>query len=315
MAVHPSRARSSSRRRRRRGRRGRPHAALTPRTRRAEVTWSRASSSARARASGRRAGSPRRSATMTRPDLTSRTRLRRGATPAAAPPPSARREAPGWSPSLRQRGVDFDRDADGQPLPGARGRPFAAASGPCRRRRHGSADHRAPRCAGRGRARDRGREGSSAGRPLVGGGRCHGVVTDAGQISRRRHHSRYRRRRRAVGADDEPVGRDRSGNGDRACGRRRGRRPGALPVPSDRPRGARTDADGLLVTEAVRGEGAMLLDAKASASPTSSRRATSSPSPSSTGWRPTKPTTCCSTSAASARTASRTSSRRWSWRA
>ena len=78
--------------------------------------------------------------------------------------------------------------------------------------------------------------------------------------------------RGALGADDEPdrLGRRR----DRAClpRRRRAGRPGARPVPPDV-----LATNGLLLSEALRGEGALLVDDEGGASPTSSRRATSSP--------------------------------------
>ena len=145
---------------------------------------------------------------------------------------------------------------------GTRGRPLPPPRRPRRRGRHRAPDHRAPRPPRRGRAADpRGRGHLGAGaleRRRALPRRDHGRGARAGEGD----HPRHRGRRRTVGADDQPLGSDRRRLGDGQRGRRRARRPRALPVPSHGPlfSGVRED-DGLLVTEAVRGEGATLLDA------------------------------------------------------
>ena len=85
-----------------------------------------------------------------------------------------------------------------------------------------------------------------------------GVVTESAAIPRGRNGARHRRRGGTMAADDEPTRGDRRRPDARP--RRRGcsRRPGVHAVPPDR-RGGAGDLDGFLVTEAVRGDGALLV--------------------------------------------------------
>ena len=88
--------------------------------------------------------------------------------------------------------------------------------------------------------------------PTTGRHRCAGA----------RRRARHRRRGRAVGAHDQPAGRDRRRAAARPRRRRRARRPRAAAVPPHRRRAADDRAPtGFLITEAIRGEGATLLDA------------------------------------------------------
>ena len=123
------------------------------------------------------------------------------------------------------------------------------------------------------------------------GERCHGVIADSRPDRLGGDRARDRRRRRALAADDQPLGRDRRRAGARRGGRRRPRRPRVLPVPPDRPLAARhpvrRPADHRGGARRGRDPARRL---RASASPTSWRRATRSPPRSSPGSRPTAAT-------------------------
>ena len=95
--------------------------------------------------------------------------------------------------------------------------------------------------------------GLDARRPLRTGMRARGRP----RRPRSRDDPRDRRRRRAVVAHDEPAGLARHRDVDRARRGGRARRPGVPAVPSDGG-DRRRRAEGFLVTEAIRGEGATL---------------------------------------------------------
>ena len=165
--------------------------------------------------------------------------------------------------SSSERGVRFDTDPDGELALGLEG------------------GHSARRIVHAGGSRDRARDHLAAGRAWSptsrgsrcsraprrvalwsDGDRCAGVVTDRGPVrapatvlATGGGAALWRRTTNPWGA----IG---AGLGPRPRRRRRARRPRVLPVPSDRPRafpGPSTTAS--LITEAVRGEGAKLLDA------------------------------------------------------
>ncbi len=228
----------------------------------ARVTLSRASRSARARATGPRAAWRPRSARTTRPSSTWPTPSPPGATPAAARRPRrSPREAPGVVDELQRLGVEFDRDPDGAlelALEGGHSRRRVVHAGGA-----GTGRRITERLAALAAAEpgDRGR----------GGGLGAGPVERRRALPRRDHRggadpgardgARHRGRSGSLGPHHQPLGRDRRRRGDgRAAGAELADlelcqfHPTALAAPG-------TEADGLLVTEAVRGEGATLLDA------------------------------------------------------
>ena len=109
---------------------------------------------------------------------------------------------------------------------------------------------------------------------VVHEGRCEGILTLEGEsVTAPGDRAGDRRRRRAVAAHDEP--RRRRGLGADPRSQRR-RQLADLEFMQFHPTAvvSSNGADGFLVTEAVRGEGAHLLDAAASVSSTSSHPAT-----------------------------------------
>jgi L-aspartate oxidase len=170
------------------------------------------------------------------------------------------REAPGVISELERRGVDFDRDPDG--------RPALALEGGHSRRRVVHAGG-----AGTGRlvterltalvAEEAGvevAEGSSAVALRAGEGRCAGVLTDRGEVRARATilatggaAALWARTTNPWGAIGAGIVMASAAGADIADLELCQFHPTALAAPG-------TDADGLLVTEAVRGEGAVLLD-------------------------------------------------------
>ena len=162
---------------------------------------------------------------------------RRARAPAAARlPRCSRAEAPGVVAELERRGVEFDRDPDGELGAGPRGGPLAPARRPRRRRRDRPPDHRAARGARRGRAADRRSPRATSALALW---------SDGEPLPRRRSPTRSTVARRATvlatgGAaalwarTTNPWGAIGAGPVMAERGRRRARRPGALPVPPDR---------------------------------------------------------------------------------
>jgi L-aspartate oxidase len=170
------------------------------------------------------------------------------------------REAPGVIDELERRGVDFDRDPDG--------RLALALEGGHSRRRVVHAGG-----AGTGRlvterltalvAEEAGievSEGSSAVALWAGRGRCHGVITDAGEVKARATilatggaAALWARTTNPWGAIGAGAVMAHAAGADTADLELCQFHPTALAAPG-------TDADGLLITEAVRGEGAKLLD-------------------------------------------------------
>ena len=239
----------------------------------------------------------------TRPSSTPRTR----SPPGAGLPPlggrgAARPRRPAVVAELSGAGSSSTATPTGGWSSALEGGHSRAAGRPRRRRGDRPRDHRAARRRWRRRARDRGRRGHlGAGAVERRRALPRRRSPTRGAVRAPRHDPRHRRRGGALGPDHQPLGRDRRRRRDGARRRRRARRPRALPVPPHRARRARAPTrDGLLVTEAVRGEGATLLDAPG-------ERFTDELAParrgdrwrSSTGWTPTAPTTCCSTCARS----------------
>ena len=171
------------------------------------------------------------------------------------------REAPGAVEELERLGVRLRRRPPRQPRARPRGRALAPARRPRRRQRHRPAGGARPL---RARRRPRGRHGPGVDprgaavdrrRPL----RRRGLRGRPGGAGARRR-AVDRRHRGAVGADDEPARLAGHRPAARPRGRRRARGPRAHAVPPHR--GDRVPGrEGFLVTEAVRGEGATLLDA------------------------------------------------------
>ena len=216
------------------------------------------------RATGPRAGSRPRWPATTRPErhLADTVAAGRGAVRGSA----ARvlcDEAPAAVEDLEALGVQFDADRHGQLRAGARGRPPAPPRRARRRRRHRAAGSSAS--SRRSSPRIRGSTCSSAPRraaPLTADGRAVGVA------ARRRRAGLRARPRSSPPAARRPCGRARP---TRRAPSAAGCCSPTTPAPSSptssscssiRPRWWATNgADGFLVTEAVRGEGARLLDA------------------------------------------------------
>ena len=170
-------------------------------------------------------------------------------------------EAPGVVAELESRGVDFDRDAEGRlelALEGGHSRRRVVHAGGA-----GTGRRITERLAALVAAEPRIEvaEGESALSLWSGGGRCHGVITDAGPVRARATilatggaaalWARTTNPRGAIGAGAVMAN---AAGADLADLELCQFHPTALSAPG-------TEADGLLVTEAVRGEGAKLLDA------------------------------------------------------
>ena len=195
---------------------------------------------ARARATGRRAGSRPRSAPTTRPSCTSRTPSRPGGEPVVDRPPSCwRGRRPASSGSSSDAGSSFDLLPDESlslALEGGHSRRRVVHAGGAATGRR--ITERLAELAARDERIDV-IERTSAVALWSDGGRCHGVITDAGRLQAQRDDPRDRRRGRALGPHHQPLGCDRRRTGDGSRRRGRPRRPGALPVPPDGAVGAR----------------------------------------------------------------------------
>ncbi len=235
----------SRRDRRRRGGRRAFYAALVAARAGARVALVSRSPLPSRRATGPRAGSPRRWRRTTRPTATSPTR----SPPAAAPPARARSRRSATSrrrgPRPRAARGALRRRPPRRARARARGRALGAPGGARRRRATGRRITRAAVGAGRHRRADRGARGGR--RPRAPGHRraCVGVLAGpvrgaARRCDRRaRHGAGDRRRGGAVGADHQPARDGRGRSVARSCRRRRARRPGAGPVPPHRARDRR----------------------------------------------------------------------------
>jgi L-aspartate oxidase len=171
------------------------------------------------------------------------------------------REAPGIVSELEARGVKFDRDPDGSlslALEGGHSRRRVVHAGGA-----GTGRRITERLAALAAAEPRIEvaEGTSAVALWSDGERCHGVVTDAGEIAARGTilatggaAALWARTTNPWGAIGAGTVIAHAAGADVADLELCQFHPTALAAPG-------TDADGLLVTEAVRGEGAMLLDA------------------------------------------------------
>ena len=170
-------------------------------------------------------------------------------------------EAPGVVAELERRGVEFDRDAEGRlelALEGGHSRRRVVHAGGA-----GTGRRITERLAALVAAEQRIEvaEGSSALALWSAGGRCHGVVTDAGTVRGRATilatggaAALWARTTNPWGAIGAGAVMANAAGADLADLELCQFHPTALSAPG-------ADADGLLVTEAVRGEGAQLLDA------------------------------------------------------
>ena len=170
-------------------------------------------------------------------------------------------EAPGVVAELESRGVEFDRDADGRlelALEGGHSRRRVVHAGGA-----GTGRRITERLAALAAAEPliEVAEGSSAVSLWSGGGRCHGVITDAGPVSGQATilatggaAALWARTTNPWGAIGAGAVMANAAGAELADLELCQFHPTALAAPG-------TEADGLLVTEAVRGEGAQLLDA------------------------------------------------------
>ena len=224
---------------------------------------SRARRSAKVPATGRRAG-------WRRPWSPA---IRRRSTPLTRSPPGAisagpRRsrwlvdEAPAAVQELRSRGIAFDLDPDGELALGLEG-------GHTRRRivhsggsatGHEITSKLAAMVAAEPRIEVR--EHTSAAALWSDGERATGMLTDNGPIAAAGDRAGDRRRRGAVAPDDQPARGDRRRPGPRRGGRAP-TSPTSSSASSTRPRSPSPApaSTASLITEAIRGEGAKLLDA------------------------------------------------------
>ena len=174
------------------------------------------------------------------------------------------RDGPAAVARLRARGAVFDADGGpARPHPGRRA--LGVPGDPRGRRRDGRRD-RAGAGARRGRAAaaHRARRRRRAARTARRASRGLAVLDDDGAARRAARAGRaagHRRLRAALRVDDQPRHGHRRRRGARPARRGRGGRPGVRAVPPDRAlHRARRPGRRPLVTEAVRGEGAVLLD-------------------------------------------------------
>ena len=129
------------------------------------------------------------------------------------------REAPAAVEQLRERGVRFDTEPDGELALGLEGGHSA------RRIVHAGGSETGRAITGRlaelvaAEPAIEVLEGASALALWSDGERCAGVITDRGAIAAPATVLDHRRRRRAVAAHDQPVGRDRRRAGPRPRGR------------------------------------------------------------------------------------------------
>ena len=207
-------------------------------------------------------------------------------------------EAPAAVRELRERGVAFDLDPGRELALGLGGRSYSPPHRPLRRQPNRAEITSKLAAMVAAEPRIAAREKTSAPALWSDGERCHGVLTDARPDRRRGDRAGHRRRGRALEPDHQPPGRDRRRPGpggaagaDLADLEFCQFHPTALALPDTR-------FDGLLITEAVRGEGARCSTPPGGASPTSWPPATRSPRRSSPGSRPTAPPASSSTCAA-----------------
>ena len=213
---------------------------FAPPRRAAGPSWSRASRSPRAPATGPRAGWRRHWRPATPPSSTRSDTLEAGRGPAGrrrSRCSRARRRT--RSHELQARGVQFDTDPEGGLALGLEGGHSARRIVHAGGSRDGARDHGLPRLRGGSRHGLAVLEGS-VGRPAGATERnARESSPTPGEVSAPRHRPRHRGRRGAMGAHDQSLGGDRRRGRDGACRRGRVGRPRVLPVPSHRAVAAR----------------------------------------------------------------------------